>query len=244
MGGTPNHSREPMPGDRLGFRRSPVPRHGSVQRHVRLAMHLRATFAALLCVWLCGCTTTMVRDGIATYASVRKEIRSEFLTNRECPAVGSLVGQARRAGRDCFHYQFIGLLTGAGSQALHVYVPLAGDRTLQAIITEAPPVPTTNSAPAYLFFGDATYPWGPKPRTSASHSMEWLIADNGQDWIRQLYIDPLSWRQYPVSVDVAWRARSKTAMFGRDLQYVYAAPIDIVTFPFQLVLHQLVPTMW
>jgi hypothetical protein len=50
--GLPNHSRQPMPGDRLGFRRTSAARHGCV---LRLGIVHAMRFIPLILVLLVGC---------------------------------------------------------------------------------------------------------------------------------------------------------------------------------------------
>lgn len=198
----------------------------------------RLAAATLLCLWLCGCATGMVRSANRAYASVGNEIRAELMGNPRRPSEGLYLGETQLAGKNYSHYQFPDVLIGRASQALHVYVPVTNDHKALGLITEAPLMPMSNSPPAYLYLGYAYSPWEyqPQPPTPGTHSVDWLSGSGGHGWIRRLGATDQDWTQCQATVRVAWQCRRKTTLLARDLKYLYTVPFDVVTSPVQLIL--------
>jgi len=201
----------------------------------------------VLCGGLCGCATHLTTTKLACYTTIETEFTKSFRRLSPNDSVeGSYLGRTNVGGITYEHYQFPGVLTHKGNRTLHVMVPFsAASDSSPAVVTEGSIWPAS-IAPARLYVvhvGYASYMNGSVPAEFSEHCLRWFPPSEA-GCVSLLLEQPgrsPEWKDYPATVHLPWHRRNVAGVCGWGLCYLVAVPIDIVTFPIQLVVYFTVP---
>ena len=191
--------------------------------------------------FFCHSVHDSIHDADLPYREFSKSILSEH------PPLcrGAYVGRTNSDGIDFSHYQFTNMLAGRASRVLDIYV--ARDNTNSARFVDSyqtlPVVEPVFLFPAYMA-GDYTpaqyfhnyYP-NENPSMYVGCSMYFCIYGDTSTKLWLLVEDQkggqIRWSKFVAQDGLSWIIRGHTKSGLGVLRYIYAVPLDIVTFPYQ-----------
>ena len=183
------------------------------------------------------------RDSIRQSKMVHREFTDSFQSNEAQPLPGRLV---ERTDSGVSRYQWTNALAGAG-RVLEITLP--EHSAFRAEMTECADLEEEIS-PAFLLTEYMGGKYTPKqyfadhypdlnPQRFAGHALylcPFSADPHPQDVFLLVYDDQkedFEWVKYKAHADIPWKERSKFRYYASHLKYLYAVPLDIVTFPLQ-----------
>jgi hypothetical protein len=147
-------------------------------------------------------------------------------------------------------YQFPDVLRGNGPRVLQVCIPTSIDSPARVSETTQAGTPLTEAALIVMGSADSRDPakylarrfpqFDPSRAGTATIVLSKPYTLEEMD--RFLFLGrstsggQVQWVKVPADIDIQWQVRNRIRLYALRCQYIYTVPIDIVTFPIQLVI--------
>jgi hypothetical protein len=212
--------------------------------------------------FLSGCFISKVDRAITGEEEYQGEFYWEGESARPSKVFGSYVGNVNRENHEYRAYRFYFLLKGDRERQLEILIPEGQSSSEpRAIVTESDEgVYEIAPSQLYVLWMTTLPPHAgvfKPPVEQMRRDFPYCLEENGfgrnalavnfrrgrpQDarpgiyYVKSMTLEgEAEWDFMYTDVDLEWRGRSKTRYYLMHLNYIWAVPFDIVTFPFQAV---------